>query len=393
MLPLDLSVLGLSRYEVTSWDSSPSVIVRARYVGDIQCPSCHQSDFRRRGSFLRRVRHIDLGSRFCWLEIEAGRFECRPCGRRFNQRFPGILPGRRTTEAFRRQIVGAHHRGVPEKTLSDREHLGHATIERWYHEALERFALERSGAFCPKVLGIDEHFFTRRQGFATTFCDLEHHRVFDLALGRSEEALKGYFHRLPGKRQVRVVSMDLSGPYRALVRKYMPQAAIVADRFHVIRLVGRAFLRTWKRIDPAAKTDRELSGLLRRHSENLSQEGRAKLATYLHDHPAIAHVYTFKQELTRLLLIKHRRKRDVRHLIPRLRKAIQELRASPFPALSRLGRTLSDWMPEIARMWRYTRNNGTTEGFHTKMEMIQRRAFGFRNFENYKLRVKVLCAN
>ena len=42
-------------------------------------------------------------------------------------------------------------------------------------------------------------------------------------------------------------------------------------------------------------------------------------------------------------------------------------------------------------MWRFTRNNGITEGFHSKMELISRQACGFRNFENYRLRVKVLC--
>jgi transposase len=42
-------------------------------------------------------------------------------------------------------------------------------------------------------------------------------------------------------------------------------------------------------------------------------------------------------------------------------------------------------------MWRFTRNNGITEGFHTKMELIQRRAYGFRNFSNYRLRVIVMC--
>jgi transposase len=42
-------------------------------------------------------------------------------------------------------------------------------------------------------------------------------------------------------------------------------------------------------------------------------------------------------------------------------------------------------------MWRFTKSNGITEGFHTKMEMISRRAYGFRNFENYRLRVLALC--
>jgi len=47
---------------------------------------------------------------------------------------------------------------------------------------------------------------------------------------------------------------------------------------------------------------------------------------------------------------------------------------------------------EIGRMWRFSRSNGITEGFHRKMKLIQRRAFGFRNFENYRRRVRALCA-
>ena len=43
-------------------------------------------------------------------------------------------------------------------------------------------------------------------------------------------------------------------------------------------------------------------------------------------------------------------------------------------------------------MCRFTRNNAITEGFHTKMEALQREAYGFRNFRNYRMRVKVLCS-
>jgi transposase len=56
-----------------------------------------------------------------------------------------------------------------------------------------------------------------------------------------------------------------------------------------------------------------------------------------------------------------------------------------------LGETLYAWKSEIGRMWRFSRNNSITEGLHNKMEMISRRAFGFRNFENYRMRVLALC--
>ena len=57
----------------------------------------------------------------------------------------------------------------------------------------------------------------------------------------------------------------------------------------------------------------------------------------------------------------------------------------------RLAETISEWFAPIIRMWRFTKNNSITEGFHRKMKLIQRMAYGYKNFENYRLRVLVLC--
>ena len=80
-----------------------------------------------------------------------------------------------------------------------------------------------------------------------------------------------------------------------------------------------------------------------------------------------------------------------RRLIPRLLAAVDYLCQAGLPQMVQLGETHDSWKEEIATMWRFTRNNGITEGFHNKMETISRQAYGFRNFENYRLRVKVLC--
>ena len=117
-----------------------------------------------------------------------------------------------------------------------------------------------------------------------------------------------------------------------------------------------------------------------------------RLEAYLQKVPALKIVYDFKQRLTTLLLLKHRTARQCRQLIPTWLEQLRELAYSDFPQLAQLGRTLSSWSEEIVRMWRFTKNNGITEGFHTKMEMISRRAFGFRNFDNYRRRVRVMCA-
>lgn len=78
----------------------------------------------------------------------------------------------------------------------------------------------------PLVFGIGEHFFSRKQGFATTLCDLRKHTLFDIVKGRRESDLASYLNYLPGKERVQVVRMDLSTTYRGLIKKYFPNDII-----------------------------------------------------------------------------------------------------------------------------------------------------------------------
>lgn len=71
---------------------------------------------------------------------------------------------------------------------------------------------------------------------------------------------------------------------------------------------------------------------------------------------------------------------------------LEQLKGCGFIHLESLGRTLFNWREEIVRMWRFTKTNSITEGFHNKMELISGRAYGFRNFQNYRLRVKAACS-
>ncbi len=80
-------------------------------------------------------------------------------------------------------------------------------------------------------------------------------------------------------------------------------------------------------------------------------------------------------------LKKHKTGRQCERLVPRFLRAISELRQARLPHLVQLGETLHSWSQEIATMWRFTRNKGITEGFHTKMEVLQQQAYGFCNFQ------------
>ncbi len=386
-------LLGLPQYEISNIERCGGrITISARHAGPISCPQCGSSHLRNKGWCLRTVRHDDWGFRRCILLLEVRKSRCLDCGRSFRQRVPGVQPFQRSSESFQEMIFQRHLDGINRSCLGRREGIGAATVQRYFARRLERQARQDRPPVCPQVLGIDEHFFTRKKGYATTLCDLKNHRVYDITLGRSEAALDSYFLSLEGKEQVRVVCMDLAAVYRSIVHLHFPNALIVADRFHVIRLVNHHFLACWREIDPIGSKNRGLRSLIRRHRHNLKPDQELRLMTYLAQHPALELIYRFKQRLCYLLLKKHKTRRQCQKLIPRFLHAVDQLRQSGLAQLVTLGETLHSWQEEIVRMWRFTRSNGITEGFHNKMETINRQAYGFRNFENYRVRVKVLCS-
>ena len=154
--------------------------------------------------------------------------------------------------------------------------------------------------------------------FRSTLVDLKNHKVFDVVLGRSEPSLRAYLGRLQGRDQVRVVVMDLSDTYRQIIRQYFPNAKIVADRFHVIRLVNHHFLKLWQQQDPVGRKDRGLLSLMRRHQWRLTTEQQANLARYLSRYPVLEALYAAKQRLAQLLLIKTANSKYAKKQLPKL---------------------------------------------------------------------------
>ena len=220
-------LLGLPEYEVTAVEEiAGQVHIRAEFRGRVSCPHCDSTKLRLKDRRRRRLRHESWGTRKTVLELETRKWKCRSCGRSFWQRFPGILPRLRATEPFRRSMCQKHFDGISRSRLAQREHVSSATIERWFLAYLSLLAGERISRECPRILGIDEHFFTRRHGYATTFGDLKNHKVQDVVLGRSEAALESYLSRLEGKQRVELVCMDLAASYRALVRNTSHRRAL-----------------------------------------------------------------------------------------------------------------------------------------------------------------------
>ncbi len=262
------------------------------------------------------MKHTRQDNQVLTLRLRVPKYHCQACRRYFRHSFTGIRPRYRASDAYRLEVFEAHDGGVTQRKLSKAHAISAATVERWYQHHIGQKRSEGDRRVCPRVLGIDEHFFTRKKGYATTFTDLKNHKVFDVRLGRSEPSLRRYLRGLEGKERVQVVVMDLSETYRSIARRYFPNATIIADRFHVVRLINLHFLKFWQQHDPEGRKNRGLISLMRRHKWNLSDEQHAKLMNYLAAYPVLHALYIAKQQLVRFVLLKTLTRRKARAKLP-----------------------------------------------------------------------------
>ena len=343
-------LIGLRDFAIEKVVSRMPPVFEARWTGKNTCPHCACEKLRIKDSFWRTIRNISIHGRASRLVIRCHKYRCEECGRYFNTRLAGIKVWSRTTELLKRNIFQAYNKGISCKDIADEHRIGVASVERYYHQMMQHKSSHWANRTCPRILGIDEHRFTRRQGFATTFCDLARRRVFDVVKGRSAADMRDFLQSLHGRHKVKMVCIDMNSAYRRLVREWFPNARIVADRFHVIRLVNQHFSELCKAIDEKqlAHGRGGMMRLLLTRRDRLTDSQKERLRTYFAGRPDIGSLHEFLHDTADLLRVRAQSVDSCRKYVAELLNKIDQLRNTPFAPLRTLGRTLHNWREEVA---------------------------------------------
>jgi transposase len=353
------------------------------------CPRCataSTSVYDHRVVTVRDAPLRDMGVR---LVVRKRRFSCRPCGRPFTEPVPGIRKGYRTTERYRRSLLWAC------ENFSDlsRVRRAYGCSSGYVYRALyAQLELERRQRLYPwpSVIGLDEHFFRRGRGgfrqFVSMVVDYKNRRLFELVEGRTVAEMEAALASIPGRENVRHVVLDMCDPYRSFAQRFFPNAVLVADKFHVLRLLSPAINRH-RRLVEGDRRSAALRRLLLCSRYRLDYADRLALDQWLVSHPALRALYEAKEALHTLSRTRGhgRAKRALTVLTDRLA-------AASLPELQTLRRTLMRWRREILAYFATGLTNGRTEGFNNKAKVVKRRAYGYRSFQNYRLRLLNACA-
>ena len=337
----------------------------------------------------RCVRHLDIWGKRTFLHFYSRRFMCEQCEQPFTESLSFIEKFRRHTTAFERHIYERCKMGCRKK-VAVKEKLSQATVKK----ILNRFARdipERSSGLLTRVLGIDEISLKKRhKQFVLVISDISSRSVLAVLPDRRKDTLENWLDELTEeqRRAIKFVSIDMWKPYAQAVRVKLPKARLTVDRFHVMKQLNERLGQMRRKIQRALPEEKKdmLKGMrwiLVKNREELSAEEESRLTEMLVDHPELRELYLLKEEFR--CIFEKVRSRD---------KASQFLKAWVYKArvtdnlfLLRFVGTLENWWNEILNYFVERVTNGFVEGLNNSIRNIIRTAFGYRNFENFRLRV------
>ena len=231
-----------------------------------------------------------------------------------------------------------------------------------------------------KHLAIDEIYVGKKRKFYTLVIDLDTGRIVWVAHGRSQACLRGFWRRLRlAKAKIQAVAMDLGAAYWKAVRDNLPRAAVVFDKFHVVKLVNERLDEVRRQLVREAERDlkADIKGtrfLLLSRRNNLTPEKMCALDAALRANQPLFAAYYLKEEL--LLLWAQPTAKDMRHFLKAWCRRALATGLAPFRSLVK---TLRSRRKGILEWFNHPINSGRMEGINNKVKVITRSAYGYRD--------------
>jgi len=317
------------------------------------------------------------------LKILKRRFRCPSCRKVFTEPVSGIRKGFRTTERFRRGVRWACENFSDLKRVSRAYGCSSWLVYKVFYEQLALKARQHAHPW-PQVIGIDEHSFRRGKygpEYASIIVDYTHKKIFEVAQGKTAIGLEDQLRWIEGRENVRNVVLDMCDAFKKFAIEHFPNAEVVADKFHVLRLLTPALNARRKEIT-GDKRSNPVRKLLLRNGHTLKVYERSALNKWLDQNPVIKEVYFYKEALHRLYRTKGFGKAS--HALTKLTDLMA---GSDLKEIKKLRKTLMKWRKEILAYFKTKLTNGRTEGFNRLAKLYQYRAFGYKSFKNYRLRL------
>lgn len=380
------------KYVSTRFENGNVIFRILQEPSGLFCSNCGSRKVIRRGTVERRFRSVPIGCKPVWISIAIQRVFCLICNV-IRQVKIGFANHRRSyTKTFERYALElsrhmtiqavAKHLGVSWGVIKD--------IQKRY--LLKRFSRPKLKHL--KRIAIDEITTGKGHHYLTIVLDLDTGAVAFVGDGKGSDALLPFWKRLKASRaQIDAVAIDMSPAYIGAVIDKLPDAAIVFDHFHIVKLYNDKLSELRRKLYHQVTTHIEkniLKGtrwLLLKNPENLDvqRDEAQRLEKALEINKPLATAYYMKEDLRQLWCQENKNTAATF-----LESWVKRARSSKIQMLSKFANTLLAHRSGILAYYDYRISTAPLEGTNNKIKTMKRQAYGFRDLEFFKLKIMAI---
>ncbi|GAA5505615.1 ISL3 family transposase [Novipirellula caenicola] len=368
------------------------VVIQLRHSGGKPCcPECQDECSRADTAPTRRWRHLDTMQFETIIEAAIPRSQCTQCGVK-TIAVPWAGKHSRFTlmfEAFAIKVLqSASSVLAATKLLKISWNTAHEIMQRGVERGLQRRDTDPI-----ETIGIDEKSFGKGQDYVSLMVDLEGSRVLEVVKDRSEESCDKLFDSLTDEQKsgIRAVAVDFWQAFRNSIVKQVPKAKIVHDHFHISQHLVEA-------VDLVRRRENKL---LRREGINALTGTRQ---FWLFNEETLDDAKQKQMEDIRRVAIKTARAWGIKEMFRDFWTYRSAAWAEKFfdrwyawairsklDPIKKVARMLKKHLAGLLAYFEYSITNAKSEAFNGRVQAIKSAARGFRNFENYRIRILFYC--
>ena len=350
------------------------------------CPRCGRRTWKEHDRRVQRKQDRRLRDKPVLLMLVKRRFKCYFCGKVFTEP-DGVFGPRRRSSSRLREYLGREALHQTVRRTAQKERVGEGLVRRCVAEEIGRRLGAKETRETPELMGLDEYSVSGRRLFHTAICNLVDREVMEVVEGQGQQRVKDYLDKLSQPERVKAVAMDMHEPFRQAVRMCLPEAKVVADKFHLIRHINGAVDKVRSKLQ-GGNTRGKRRDLFRsrytllKGAERLAPWEEERLDSLFCRYPELRKAWELKERFRAWYSETDRNRAE-----ESLRLLEQDIASSSLPEFKQLLRTLTNWKEEILNYFDYRITNGFVEGKNNRIKTIKRMAYGYRNTDNFRMRI------
>lgn len=353
------------------------------------CPLCLEKCNSVQQKQTRIVRDMPVFGKEVFLHLTTRQFHCRDCQRFFYESFSFVETKRTMTIRLEKYLYQCCQDSAFQEVAA-RENVLWDVLQGLFTRWANR-QINSDLARPPTRLGVDEFAYCKgKKDYAVVLVDLDRAVVYDVLEHRDKAALTAYFQAKGSAfcAAITLFSCDMWPGFVGTATAVFPHAEVVVDRFHLFAHLHRVLdihRRKLRRHSPKSVCFKAIKWLLYRAWSKLSATERRTLLSAFRQAPVLRKLYFLKNELRNIFEAELNRQQAEVLLTDWVRQAS----ALGDESLSDFVRLVESWKKHILVFFTTRVTNGLVEGINNGIKTLKRVAFGFRNFEQFRLRIIV----